>query len=154
VGDTVCTIAIRCGEEWLDQIYQYAEPVQSYIPRGGEGDEQVLQCYWCWIDPSMFPLYRYRISANKTSGRRSLVAILLVQLKLSVQLPVVSRSLRKVLARLIPRLYNESRRLPRRGAGSSLTLLWLGSIRGLVVRLLGSVALRELTRRLMLEERR
>jgi hypothetical protein len=153
VGDTVCTIAIRCGEEWLDQVYQYAEPVQPYLPRGGEGDEQILQCYWCWIDSGMFPPYQYGIYANKTSGHLLLVAILLVQLKLSVQLPVVSRSLRKASARLIPRLYNESRRLLKRGAGSSLTLLWLGSIRGLAALLLGLVALRELTRRLMLEER-
>jgi hypothetical protein len=50
VGDTIRTATVCGREEWLDQIYQHAKSLQSAISRGREGNEQVLRCYWRWVD--------------------------------------------------------------------------------------------------------
>jgi len=61
VGNTIRTNAICGREEWLDQVYQHAESLQSAVSWGGEGNEQILRCDWCWIDTGELPssFYRY-----------------------------------------------------------------------------------------------
>lgn len=63
----------RCGSQWMAPIRLHARTLQPSLPRGGEGDEPVLQGDGCWP----FSLVTAHIGAVVPAGFPTGIAVLL-----------------------------------------------------------------------------